>query len=133
MSKLLVISQNVAACHLEQLLSELPSLPPSVEDLSDQSDHELTHEDYLDLNDQQFVPSDSEHHQLYVDDTQPPEEDLVTQCPTRKPPFSDLAAGCLCSSWKAVIPTLIKPYLHYISRTLGKPVPPLPSSISLCS
>ncbi|KAH0832248.1 hypothetical protein J3R83DRAFT_13222, partial [Lanmaoa asiatica] len=119
------------ASQLEQLLSEFPSSPP-INDISDPSDHEIAYEDYLDPTDQDFVPSDSEYYPMHVDDTQLPEEDLHTQCPARNPRLPDLAAERSCSNWKTVIPTLIKPYLHYISRTFGKPVPPLSSSISLC-
>ncbi|KAF8439952.1 hypothetical protein L210DRAFT_857438, partial [Boletus edulis BED1] len=38
----------------------------------------------------------------------------------------------LYHSWKSLIPTIVAPYLNYISRTLGKPLPASPRSISLC-
>ena len=38
----------------------------------------------------------------------------------------------LYANWKVLILTLVLPYLHYMSRTLGKPLPPNPQSISLC-
>ncbi|KAF8430674.1 hypothetical protein L210DRAFT_3417312 [Boletus edulis BED1] len=55
----------------------------------------------------------------------------AVQCKRRILP--DLRAQRLCSSWRAVIPTVIAPYLSYASRTLGKPLPPTTGSFSLCN
>lgn len=45
----------------------------------------------------------------------------------------DLAADRLYQNWKLLIPTLIQPYLHYVSQMLGKPLPPPSSPISFCN
>jgi len=37
------------------------------------------------------------------------------------------------SNWKSVIPTIIRPYLEYLSETLGKPVTRHISPLSACS
>ncbi|KIM66430.1 hypothetical protein SCLCIDRAFT_110411, partial [Scleroderma citrinum Foug A] len=38
----------------------------------------------------------------------------------------------LYSSWKSLIPTLVLPFLNYMSRMRGKPLPPFSPYISLC-
>ena len=120
--------------HLKQLHSNTPSLPP-VTALSDQFDDELVYENYIDPTDQEFVPSDSKYQ--VVDDTHLPNENLEAQHPACKHVLwvPDLSASAkhLCNSLKAIVPTLISPYLHYISQTLGKPLPPFSLSITLCS
>ncbi|KAI6163355.1 hypothetical protein EDD17DRAFT_1693658 [Pisolithus thermaeus] len=37
------------------------------------------------------------------------------------------------SRWKSVIPTMVRPYLEYLSETLGKPLTQQVSSLSSCS
>lgn len=37
------------------------------------------------------------------------------------------------SGWKSVIPTIVRPYMQYLSETLGKPLAPQVSSLSACS
>ncbi|KIM58042.1 hypothetical protein SCLCIDRAFT_129208 [Scleroderma citrinum Foug A] len=44
----------------------------------------------------------------------------------------DLPSERLYNSWKSLIPTLVLPFLNYMSRTLGKPLPPCLPSILLC-
>ncbi|KAI9455389.1 hypothetical protein HD554DRAFT_2240444 [Boletus coccyginus] len=61
-----------------------------------------------------------------------PEATLKAQPPACKCVLPDISAECLCTSWKTVIPTLIHPYLHYISQTLGKPLLPFSFAITLC-
>ncbi|KIM53545.1 hypothetical protein SCLCIDRAFT_138868 [Scleroderma citrinum Foug A] len=49
------------------------------------------------------------------------------QCITPNPP-----SEYLYNSWKTLIPTLVLPFLNYMSRTLGKPLLPCSPSILLC-
>ncbi|KIM55135.1 hypothetical protein SCLCIDRAFT_48836, partial [Scleroderma citrinum Foug A] len=44
----------------------------------------------------------------------------------------DQSTERLYNSWRSLIPTLIEPLLEYTSRTLGKHLPPLLSTISFC-
>ncbi|KIJ65277.1 hypothetical protein HYDPIDRAFT_48798, partial [Hydnomerulius pinastri MD-312] len=44
----------------------------------------------------------------------------------------DTSAERLYNSWKALVPSLIEPYLDYTSRTLGKPLASSPALMSLC-
>jgi len=37
------------------------------------------------------------------------------------------------SNWKSVIPTIVRPYLEYLSETVGKPVTRPVSPLSACS
>ena len=121
------------ATRLEQLHSvEAPSSPLSVETFSDQLDDELGYENHIDSSDQEFVPSDSESYQV-IDDTQLLEATSEAQPLARKHVLPDISAERLCGSWKTIIPTLIQPYLHYVSRTLGRPLPPFSLAITLCS
>ena len=36
------------------------------------------------------------------------------------------------SHWKSIIPTIVRPYLEYLSKTLGKPLAQHVSSLSTC-
>ena len=45
----------------------------------------------------------------------------------------DQPAECLYNSWKSLVSTLVAPYLHYASRTLRKPLPPMLPTLSLCN
>ena len=45
----------------------------------------------------------------------------------------DPPAERLYANWHALIPTLVMPYLHYMSRTIGKLLLTNPTCISLCS
>ena len=38
----------------------------------------------------------------------------------------------LCASWKAIIPTIIEPFINYTAATVGKPLSVLSPSISSC-
>ena len=93
---------------------EAPSSPLSVETFSDQLDDELGYENHIDSSDQEFVPSDSESYQV-IDDTQLLEATSEAQPLARKHVLPDISAERLCGSWKTIIPTLIQPYLHYVS------------------
>ena len=123
------------AC-LKQLHSDTPS-SPSVAALSDQFDDasNLAYENYINPTDQEFVLSNSEYQ--VIDDAHLPDKNLEAQHLARKHVLRvpDLSASAkrLCNSWKAIIPTLIGPYLHYVSQMLGKPLSPFSLSITLCS
>ena len=93
----------------------------------------------LDPGDEDYVPSDVEPE--IVEDaheqTSQGARDLShgtetqTAMPRRRV-LPDAPAERLYANWKVLIPTLVSPYLHYMSRTLGKPLSPNPQSISLC-
>ncbi|KAF8836910.1 hypothetical protein BDN67DRAFT_991962 [Paxillus ammoniavirescens] len=67
------------------------------------------------------VPADSPSE----DETQPsaPKQCILPDSPTEN----------LYGSWKSLIPTIVKSYLHYTSGTLGKPLPATPTCMSLCN
>lgn len=119
------------AAHLEQLHSEVPCSPPSIETFADQLDDEFAYENHFDSNDQEFILSNSESHQV-VGDTQLLEATSGAQSLVRKCVLPDIFAEHLCSSWKTIIPTLIQPYLQYVAQTLGKPLPLFSLAIALC-
>ncbi|KAG1810925.1 uncharacterized protein BJ212DRAFT_1219169, partial [Suillus subaureus] len=45
----------------------------------------------------------------------------------------DKVSRTLYGNWQGVIPTLIKPLLNYLVRTVGQPLKKLPSIISACT
>ncbi|KAG1833648.1 hypothetical protein DFJ58DRAFT_642442, partial [Suillus subalutaceus] len=45
----------------------------------------------------------------------------------------DKASRTLYGNWQGVIPTLIKPLLNYLARTVGQPLEKSPSIISACA
>jgi len=55
-----------------------------------------------------------------------PTERVRTVCPTAR-------SISMCASWKALIPTLIDPFLKYTASTLGQPLSALGSLLSSCS
>ena len=121
----------LAAC-LEQLQSEAVSSPSLVKE-ADHFDDELTYENYIDPADQDFILSNGEDH-VYADAPLLPDEDLEAQhwvC--KHSVLQDPTTEHLCNNWKVLIPTIIKPYLYYVSWTLGKPLSPVPLSITLCN
>ena len=93
----------------------------------------------LDLGDEDYVPSDVEPE--IVEDahkqTNQGTHDLshgteMQPAMRQRHVLPDATAERLYANWKVLIPTLVSPYLHYMSRTLGKPLPPNLQSISLC-
>ena len=78
--------------------------------------------------DEEYVPSDTDH------DMQDGEQDIggtqLTMSNWHIIP--DPPAEHLYNSWKPLIPTLILPFLNYMSRMLGKLLPPCSPSISPC-
>lgn len=90
---------------------------------------------YFDPTDADYVPSETEDLSSAL---QPPEDDEVSDAHNKnfktveRRILPDPPAQRLCASWKALIPTLIEPYQHYASSTLGKPLPTPPTSLSLC-
>ncbi|KAF8131913.1 hypothetical protein EV363DRAFT_1449621 [Boletus edulis] len=123
------------AARLEQLEGKIPTstsppdaVPPNASDQTDDN-HDLH---FGDMSDQDYVPSDAEmEHEGQPDVLTSHNGHSAVQCKRRILP--DLRAQRLCSSWRAVIPTVIAPYLSYASRTLGKPLPPTTGSFSLCN
>ena len=42
------------------------------------------------------------------------------------------STSSICASWKAILPTIIEPFINYTVATLGKPLSVLTSSLSSC-
>lgn len=81
----------------------------------------------LNPRDEDYVPSNAEPEvETYFDATHEP-----TRSHRRILP--DQAAECLYANWKSLIPTIVTPHLHYMSRTLGKPLSSNPTSLSVCN
>ncbi|KAG6369473.1 hypothetical protein JVT61DRAFT_14363 [Boletus reticuloceps] len=85
----------------------------------------------LEPGDEDYIPSDAEP------DIVPETPDLTHGTEmlvgkSRQCILADATAERLYANWKELIPTLVSPYLHYMSRTIGKPLPPYPQCISLC-
>ena len=124
MSRLLAIPPNVVAWQLNpntftpwmshpHLLLLKPFWP---------FDDKLRYENNIDSSDQEFVLSNSESYQA-IDGMQSLEATKV-QPLVHKCVLHDISADHLCDSWKTIFSTLIQLYLHCISRTLGRPLPP---------
>jgi len=61
------------------------------------------------------------------------EEDANLECAYHPPPTQRACLDHFFNNWKAVIPTIVRPYLEYINKTLGKPTTEHVSSLSACS
>ncbi|KIJ58586.1 hypothetical protein HYDPIDRAFT_34030 [Hydnomerulius pinastri MD-312] len=82
----------------------------------------------------QATPNEVELSQAAADDLEydvPDDiDDEFSELSTPAPTVN--AAPRLFESWKTVIPTLVDPFLWYLTQTLGKPVSPPNSTISHC-
>lgn len=120
------------AARLEQLEGKTPFSPPAASSANafDQTDYD--HEENIDQMDQDYTPSDAEvEHEEQADVSTQDHDGHPVVHPQRRI-LPDPPAQRLCMSWKVLIPTVIVPYLSYVSRTLGRPLPAIPASLSLC-
>ncbi|KAF8120229.1 hypothetical protein EV363DRAFT_1191626 [Boletus edulis] len=92
----------------------------------------------LDPGDEDYIPSDAEPDVIQDTHTQTDQETCDNRCSETRTTEShrrilpDVPAERLYASWKELIPNLVSSYLHYMSRTVGRPLPSNPQSISLC-
>ena len=123
-------------CYALARLAQLQSTTKSTGSTPEACDHESYSTDFPWENgdaddfvmDEEYIQNDADH---IMQDGEP---DISETQPTmsNRRIIPDPSAERLYSSWKSVIPTLISPFLNYVSRTLGKPLPPFLPHISLC-
>ena len=123
--------RRYALARLTQLQSATASTgtPETCDHESYSTDFPWENEDIDDfMKDAEYVSNDTDHimqdGELDIDETQP------TMSNRRVIP--NPSAERLYSSWKSLILTFISPFLNYVSRTLGKPLPLFSPHISLC-
>jgi len=71
------------------------------------------------------------------DDTLPTFDDEGVPCGPAmqrvRTSFPTARSTSICDSWKAVIPTIVDPFLNYTTATLGQPLVALSSPLAACS
>ena len=105
-------------------------------DYSDGVEDSLWESEAIDPMDEEYIPSNDDH---YMEQDEQhvgkPQQQANESQPTtsNRRVHPDQPAEHLYNSWKSLVPTLVAPYLHYASRTLGKPLPPILPTLSLCN
>lgn len=105
-------------------------------DYSDGIEDSLWENKAIDPMDEEYIPSNDNHYmeqgERHVDE---PQQQVNKSRPTtsNQHVHPDQPANCLYNSLKSLISTLVAPYLHYTSRTLRKPLPPILPMLSLCN
>ncbi|KIJ19343.1 hypothetical protein PAXINDRAFT_7830 [Paxillus involutus ATCC 200175] len=77
------------------------------------------------------VPHEAEGSEFHVEYNIPDDNnDIISAL---APASTGNSQPCLFDNWKTVIPTLVQPFLQYLTQMLGKPVNIPSSSISDCA
>ncbi|KIK91904.1 hypothetical protein PAXRUDRAFT_13523 [Paxillus rubicundulus Ve08.2h10] len=113
----------------QRLLDHMEDLLNHKENLEDTQSTPLGDNQGLDHS--PSVPHEAEGSEFHVEYNTPDDNNNIIS--TLAPASTGSSQPHLFNNWKTVIPTLVQPFIQYLTQTLGKPVNIPSSSISCCA